>query len=146
MRSRNPALTAKSFLNPEVVTDEKMSVAGTVNKCLLLFAFLLISSSWVWQQDLFEYNPAIFVGIIAATSVIAAVIIFVPKTASYLAIVYALLEGCLLGVISSLFEKKYPGVVPQAVCATLSIFFVMLFAYRSKLIQATIASLNPVRI
>src|SRR5699024_12734027 len=45
---------------------------------------------------------------------------------------YAAFEGVCLGGISSLFETMYPGIVVQAVLATLCVFGVMLALFKFK--------------
>jgi len=48
-----------------------------------------------------------------------------------------LLEGLVLGGISAIFEKSYPGVAFQAIGLTFGVLFAMLLAYKTGLIRAT---------
>jgi uncharacterized YccA/Bax inhibitor family protein len=50
---------------------------------------------------------------------------------------YAACEGLVLGFISIMFERHYPGIVIQAVGLTMACLFVMLVAYKTGWIQAT---------
>jgi uncharacterized YccA/Bax inhibitor family protein len=54
-----------------------------------------------------------------------------------LAPAYALFEGLFIGGISAIFEIKYPGIVIEAVAATLVTFVVCLLLYKYKIVQVT---------
>jgi uncharacterized YccA/Bax inhibitor family protein len=69
--------------------------------------------------------------------IVALVTVFKKQWAGVTAPLYALLEGLVLGGISSLLEARYPGIVIQAVGLTFGTLFGLLFAYRSGLIKAT---------
>jgi uncharacterized YccA/Bax inhibitor family protein len=62
---------------------------------------------------------------------------FKPTWAPALAPVYALAEGFFLGVISRVYDDAYNGIVLQAVGATLGVFAVMLFLYKSRILKVT---------
>ena len=68
---------------------------------------------------------------------LAMVAIFKPKAAPFLAPLYALCYGAALGAISAVYNLSYDGIVVQAVLATFSIFFVMLFLYVTRIIKVT---------
>lgn len=142
MRTSNPALTAKAFENLPVAT-EVMTINGTVNKSLFLISLVFLSAYISWQQTLLNissssfsipiwYYPLIFVAFI-----VALIIIFKKTTAPYLAPVYAILEGALLGVISSLMESLYSGIVLQAILCTFGTFAALLITYKFEIIKAT---------
>ena len=65
------------------------------------------------------------------------VAIFKPRTAPFLAPLYALCYGVALGAISAVYNLSFDGIVVQAVLATFSIFFVMLFLYVTRIIKVT---------
>ena len=50
--------------------------------------------------------------------------------------IYALLEGLVIGGISSFAEAQFPGIVIQAVGLTFGTCLALLLAYKSRLIQA----------
>jgi uncharacterized YccA/Bax inhibitor family protein len=140
-RSGNPTLKPEVFERAEAAGGSGvMTVEGTVNKTGLLFILLAASAAWTGWQFLYMHNdavlgmaiPAIVVGLI-----LGLVISFVPKTAPYLAPVYALCEGAMLGVLSGVFELKYPGIVVQAAGLTLLTLAGMLLAYKTGMIKAT---------
>ena len=144
MRTSNPALSEKTFQGLDSV-DGQMTLQGVVNKSVILL-FLVFSSAiftWTntfpngWGAELspqipWWYIPGVFVGL-----GLGIFISFRKPMAPYLAPVYALLEGLILGTISALFEYKYPGIVLQAVMGTLGTFLVLLIAYRFEFIKAT---------
>ena len=51
--------------------------------------------------------------------------------------IYCILEGFVLGGISSIFEAQYPGIVIQAVALTFGTLICLLLAYKSGVIKAT---------
>jgi uncharacterized YccA/Bax inhibitor family protein len=62
---------------------------------------------------------------------------FKPQLSGYLAPGYAVFEGLFIGGISAIFELKFPGIVTQAVGATLVTFAVCLGLYKFKIVQVT---------
>jgi uncharacterized YccA/Bax inhibitor family protein len=67
----------------------------------------------------------------------AMVTIFKKTWSPVTAPLYALLEGLVLGAISALLEKVYPGIAIQAVGLTFGVLFCLLFAYSSRMIRVT---------
>lgn len=141
-RSANPALNKNTFITQREfsLSDNIMTIQGTVNKTGILLVLTLLSASWVWRQ-LFTYETPqislyIMVGVIGGL-IAAMVAIFKPTTAPVAAPIYALLEGLFLGGISSVMEARFPGIVIQAVGLTFGVLFALLFAYKSGMIKAT---------
>lgn len=83
--------------------------------------------------------PSNVYGLIALGSIggfiVALIIIFNPKSAPYLSIPYAALEGLTLGAISAGFEARYPGIVLEATTATFGTLFGLLGIYMTGLIK-----------
>ena len=132
-KSGNPGLNAKTFdgLPRPAEESERMTLQGTVNKSYLLLAVLVSVSSLVWSGSRGEPNPMwAFVGAIAGLG-LALAIIFKKELAPSLAVPYAVAEGVVLGVLSSLFELRYPGIVLQSVTLTFGVFLAMLMGYTS---------------
>jgi uncharacterized YccA/Bax inhibitor family protein len=69
--------------------------------------------------------------------VVALVTIFKKEWSPISAPIYALLEGLVLGGISAIFERSYPGIAVQAISLTFGVMFVMLLAYKMRIVQAT---------
>ena len=60
---------------------------------------------------------------------------FKPNLARFLAPVYAIAEGLVVGAISHAYNIQYDGIVLQAVGATAGVFTVMLVLYRTGIIR-----------
>ena len=116
-----------------------MTVEGTANRTFLLLLITVVAASLTWKMFFAGNemaNTLMYVGIFGG--LIAAIFTsFSPKWAYISAPIYAVLEGLFLGGISAIFEASIGGIVMQAVGLTFGVFFVMLFLYRSRTIQAT---------
>lgn len=142
-KSGNPALSEKRFQQAIVVNDgEVMTEKGTLNKFFLLFLLVMATASLTWSayfqgKDVF---PWIMVGAFGGLGV-AILLAFKPMWASFLAPVYALLEGAFVGGISAYysfaFAKVAPGIVMQAVGLTFGTVIAMYVLYRFGVIKAT---------
>ncbi len=141
-RSANPGLNKNTFSQFKgfTLTDNLMTLQGTVNKTGIMLFLALLSATWVWRKFLFLEAPQISLylwGGAIGGFIAAMVAIFKPTTTPIVAPVYALLEGLFLGGISSIMEARFPGIVIQAVGLTFGTLFALLFAYKSGLIKAT---------
>ncbi len=136
MRSGNPALRGDVFVGSRAFgVSETMSIQGTVNKTLILLFLVVLGALWTWM------NPRVLIPffwpIAIAAFIIALVTIFKKEWAAVTSPIYALLEGLILGGLSAIFEKAYPGIVVQAVTLTFGTLFCLLMAYKSGLIEVT---------
>jgi uncharacterized YccA/Bax inhibitor family protein len=141
MRTSNPTLNDNVFRSNEraIIAGDSMTVQGTVNKSGLLLLLVLLTAAYTWRM---YFTAADSMGIwvlggAVGGFIIALVTVFKKQWAAVTAPLYALLEGLVLGGISSLLEARYPGIVIQAVGLTFGTLFGLLFAYRSGLIKAT---------
>ena len=119
--------------------SEPMTVAGTINRSLLLLA-ITGASAWVAGSTAIEQpNLAmpIMIGGMIGGLIVALVIIFKANIAHIGAPIYAVLEGAFVGVVSVYFNAQFPGIVIQAVGATFAVFLVMLVLYRARIIKVT---------
>jgi len=150
MNSKNPFLNNKTFSSTalsrkdEVHTasvidnDHEMSLAGTINKSFILFLLLTASAMVIWWLTFNGINPLVpAIGGAIIGFVLVLVSVFKPQYSGYLAPAYALFEGLFIGGISAIFEIKYPGIVIQAVSATLVTFLVCLALYKYKIVKVT---------
>jgi uncharacterized YccA/Bax inhibitor family protein len=138
-RTSNPALNEKAFQG-QIATGEAMTVQGTVNKTGVLLLCVVATSAWTWGLSHSpEPQAAIpwMMGGLVGGFIAALVTIFKKTWAPLTAPIYALLEGLVLGGISAIFEKSYPGVAFQAIGLTFGVLFAMLLAYKTGLIRAT---------
>jgi uncharacterized YccA/Bax inhibitor family protein len=138
MRTGNPALGDNTFTAVGRVAraDEAMTIQGTANKAILLLLCVLVTASWIWSMSPKAVTPWIMVGAIGGF-IVALVTIFKQTWSPVTAPLYALLEGLVIGGVSTIFEAQYPGIVIQAAGLTLGTCLAMLLAYKSRLIRAT---------
>lgn len=131
-KSSNPAFGKSVF--EKVSADygsDVMTVNGAVQKTLILAGLVLATAVWSF------YNPASWTLMVGAIGgfILAMVTIFSPKNAPITAPLYALFEGLFLGAISAVMAANYGGIVFQAVTSTIGVLFLMLFLYRSGMVQ-----------
>lgn len=130
---------------PYGAPQERMTVADVLNKMIIMVAGLLVGGAigWFSLVRMASSGAALgpLIGLAVGASIAALVIGIVNQvkrvTSPALSIVYALLEGFLLGVFSSLFELIYPGIVIQAVLGTGIVFLVCLGLNRSGKFRTT---------
>jgi uncharacterized YccA/Bax inhibitor family protein len=138
-RTNNPVLRENAFRG-EIATGQTMTIQGTVNKAGILLLCVVVGAAWTWGlSHSLEPEAALpwtFGGAIGGL-VMALVTIFKKNWSPLTSPIYALLEGLFLGGISALFEKNYPGIAMQAISLTFGVMFVMLLAYKFRIIQAT---------
>jgi uncharacterized YccA/Bax inhibitor family protein len=120
--------------------QQHMTVSGTATATGVLMVLLLVAAYFGWQAVEPRSGSGLpgmaMIGIIVGL-VCVVVSSFKPKLARFLAPVYALAEGFFLGAISRFYNEAYDGIVVQAVGATLGVFAVMLFLYRTQVIKVT---------
>jgi uncharacterized YccA/Bax inhibitor family protein len=142
MNSSNPTLSSSVFSNAgPVALGDRMTLNGTIGKTGLLTTILMVAAGWVWNTSTSGTAPSWFGAVIMAGWIVplvaGLVISFAPRTAPMLAPVYALGEGVLLGMISSMFEQKFHGIVLTAVLLTSGVLVALLAAYVTGVIRAT---------
>jgi uncharacterized YccA/Bax inhibitor family protein len=139
LRSTNPVLKERAFAGA-IPTGETMTIQGTVNKTGLLLFFVVVTAAWTWGLSHSNTPEAAFpwmIGGAVGGFVVALVTVFKKEWSPLTAPIYALLEGLVLGGISALFERSYPGIAVQAVALTFGVLFVLLLAYKTGIVRAT---------
>ncbi len=154
----NPILNIKKFNSDS--SSDSMTMQGTINKTLILFAILMSTASLTWIKTIgtlkanevvvtssseeisrLSYVPdgimPLVIGGCLIAFIVAMIIIFNQKSAPILAPIYAAIEGVAIGGISAMFEYMYPNIAIQAAGLTLAVFFAMLMLYRFRIIRAT---------
>lgn len=112
----------------------RMTMDDVVTRTAILFGLLVVTSAFAWRADL---GGAALLGSFAVALVLGMVIAFSRKVRPALVLVYAGLQGIVLGTISKVYEASYPGIVSQALLATAGAFAGVLFAYRTGRIRIT---------
>lgn len=151
--SGNPALSDKvldQYLVPTADT-RAMTVGGTVVKTSVLLVVLILAGAYGWSVTAtgtvsdaaggyanttvtlpaglwLASLGALFVGIACS---------FNPRRAALLGLVYAALEGYVLGAISAAFDAQTDGIVGAAVISTICVFLAALFLYVTRIVRPT---------
>ncbi|HEX5533013.1 MAG TPA: Bax inhibitor-1/YccA family protein [Actinomycetales bacterium] len=114
----------------------RMTYDDVVMRTGLMFAVLLATAavSWISGSSLL-----LVVGLIGGL-VLGLVNAFKKNPSPALILGYAAFEGLFIGGISAVFAGRWNGIVPQAVLATLAVFAVALFAYKSGKVRVTAKS------
>jgi len=110
---------------------DRMSYEDTTLKTLGLFAVLLVTGAVGWA-----FPPLAIVGAIVGL-VLGLVNTFKKQPSVPLIVAYAAFEGLFVGGISAIFEQVWPGVVIQAILATLVTVAVVLALFASGKIRAS---------
>lgn len=143
MRSSNPALQQNSFTYYGMLSGaENMTVQGVIFKTLICLLLVMLTAGWTWAQFFKSGgNPSVIApylwGGVFGGLILSMVTIFKKEWAPITAPLYALVEGFVIGGISSFFEASYPGIVIQAVSLTFGTLFIMLTAYSTGFIRVT---------
>lgn len=110
---------------------DRMTVEDTIAKTGISFGVLLVAAVVGWIVPVLAV-PAAIVGF-----VLALVNIFKREPSPALILAYAGAQGLFVGGISSFFEMQWPGIVSQAVIATLVVVGVTLALFASGKIRAS---------
>jgi uncharacterized YccA/Bax inhibitor family protein len=139
-KTSNPALNENTFDGRVAVAGEAMTLQGTVNKTGVLLLCVVITSAWTWgiahSQTPEAALPWMMGGLVGGL-VFALVTIFKKEWSPVTSPIYALCEGLVLGGISALLERTYPGIAIQAMGLTFGVTAVMLMLYRTGVLRAT---------
>jgi uncharacterized YccA/Bax inhibitor family protein len=120
----------------------RMTVGGTASATGVLMVLLLVSAAIGWfsvetaASGQVGFPAMAIVGVIVGFVAVIACY-FRPQWARFLGPVYAVGEGYFLGVVSKHYDTAYNGIVVQAAGATVAVFGVMLFLYRTQVIRVT---------
>jgi uncharacterized YccA/Bax inhibitor family protein len=139
----NPALTDKRIQEFSTTSDPelRMTHAG-VAKALGVFAlFGFLGGALGWHEGSpstlnTNTNVIMIVSILAAFG-LSMIIIRRPKLARVLGVAYAILEGFAVGVVSAIDNVTYPGIVVEALGATVCVALAVWFLYGTGLIKVT---------
>lgn len=135
----SPDQLANMYQRPSATPADtgRMTYASVVNRTSLVFLMIVAGAVFGWTfanpvHNIGLYFLAALVGLV--TGLINA---FKREPSPVLISVYSVAQGVFLGGLSAMFELRWPGIVFQAVLATLSVFAVVLALYRSGKVRAT---------
>jgi len=117
----------------------RVTLDDVVMKTLGLFTIVLIvgAASWFVVADNAALSLPMLLGGMFGGLAVGLVIAFKKTISVPLIVLYSVLEGVLVGTISSVFEVMFPGVVTTAVIATGSTFVGMFLAWKFNIIRVT---------
>ncbi|MBG6239081.1 putative YccA/Bax inhibitor family protein [Mycetocola sp. CAN_C7] len=121
--------------NRPAVQADRMTVEDTVMKSAIAFGVLIVGAIAGWFVG--ATMPALVFGAAIIGFVLALVNIFKKEPSAPLILAYAAAQGIFVGGISYIFEQTAPGIVIQAVLATLTVVGVTLALFASGKIRAS---------
>ena len=132
-RSGNPSLNKNTFKSFSITDEKQMTLDGTVNKTGISLLLLMLTATYTWN------SPSLGLMVLGGVGgfIVAIITHFKRHLSSITVPLYAILEGLLLGGLSSMFEQLFPGIVSQAIFITFGILASLLIAYKSGLIKPT---------
>ena len=140
MRSGNPTLSTNTF-RERCLDGNAMTLNGTVHKTALLLIGLIATAAITWRRTMLTEDPStlfpyLILGVIGGL-VVGFITVFKKEWSPITAPLYCVLQGLFLGIISAIFEQRFPGIVFQAVSLTFGTLASLLLAYQTGLIKAT---------
>ncbi len=153
-RTSNPVLRPNAFNVPNwsdlpasgaASSPRAMTVQGTVNAAFILISLTMASAMAGWyvvQNNIVSLGMVLLPGLLGGL-VLSLIMYFAQRTAVFLAPLYAVMEGAMLGAISLAVEAQLQrkigtagqGLAFQAVPVTFGIFFSLLLAYKFRLVR-----------
>jgi uncharacterized YccA/Bax inhibitor family protein len=137
----NPAQLQDLYNQPSAgpVQMGRVTLDDVVMKTLGLFSIVILVGAASWFTVAGNPNlslPLLLAGMFGGLAV--GLVIAFKKTISVpLIVLYSVLEGVLVGTISSVFETLYHGIVSTAVIATLCTFAGMFLGWKFNIIRVT---------
>jgi len=117
------------------VQGEVMTVENTIQKTVFAFAVLLVGAAVGWLTA--PAIPFLWIGAGLVGFVLALINIFKKEPSPALVLAYSAAQGVFVGGISAFYEQQFPGIVLQAVIATLVVVGVTLALFASGKIRAS---------
>jgi uncharacterized YccA/Bax inhibitor family protein len=111
---------------PMTIDDVVIRTAVTLGLAIVTGALTVLFQAWVLVL------PAFIVGL-----VLSLIIIFRRTPNPALVLSYAGAEGVVLGAITGLFNRIYPGIAFQAILGTFGVFIAMLIVYKTGVVRVT---------
>jgi uncharacterized YccA/Bax inhibitor family protein len=152
--SSNPALRPDRVDQLMVDAGEAprtLSVGGVVLSTTVLLAVLVAGGAWGWASATQPVGTDLGAGYANTTVTLPGglwlaslgalfvgfAIIAAPRRAAVLGLVYAVLEGYVLGAVSAAFDAQTDGIVGAAVLSTVCVFAAALVVYATRIVRPT---------
>ena len=125
------------------VTPAGVTMGDVTTRALAMFAVVLVVAATAWTVTVRSMEAGtglgglLWLGGMIVTLVLGVIIAFMRTVPVPLILLYAVAEGAFLGAVSATFDSMYPGVVRQAVIATMCVLGGVLLGYRLGVIRVT---------
>jgi uncharacterized YccA/Bax inhibitor family protein len=118
---------------------QPMTIDDVVVKTVMLLGITGVSAVAAWNLVPDALLVPAWIGAAMVGLVLGFVISFSRVANPALVVIYAVVEGSFVGLISKAYQEiaGFENIVLQAVIATFGVFFMMAFLYRSRVIRAT---------
>ncbi|SDD93998.1 Bax inhibitor-1/YccA family protein [Auraticoccus monumenti] len=141
-RSGGPQDPRQGYGAGPVDSGPRMTMEDVITKTSVIMGLMILVAAASWSAISFGILPqeVMFPMLVVGglgTFVFSIVVAFRARVTPVMAVVFSILEGMFVGMISLFFESLYDGIVVQAVLGTLIVAAVMLAAYRFKVIRVT---------
>lgn len=138
-RALDQAEAAYRGPSADAVDQGRLTYDDVVIKTAILFAVLVAGAAASWWATL--RDPALGMGLMLGGLLVGFVLAMVNSFSRTirpaLVVAYGAAEGVALGALSAVMESLYPGIVIQAVVATVAVFAVTLALFASKKVRNT---------
>jgi uncharacterized YccA/Bax inhibitor family protein len=132
METSNPLLKRADAFAQE--TTEFMTFDGALFKTAILLLVCTVSACFAWTAPAAAQLPLLLIGALGGLAMVL-VTMFKTSLSPICAPAYAVLEGLALGVISSMMENAYHGIVLNAILLTFGVLALMLLLFTSRAIR-----------
>jgi uncharacterized YccA/Bax inhibitor family protein len=124
------------YNQPSTLPDrDVMAIDTTIQKSVAAFGLLLLGAAIGWLTA--PAMPLLWIGAGLVGFVLALVNTFKREPSAGLILAYSAVQGVFVGGISAFYEAQFPGVVAQAVIATLVVVGVTLALFASGKIRSS---------
>ena len=130
--SSNPTFKIERF-NSRRTGEEVMTSEGAYMKTALLLTLVIISASITWGH----YGTMLLLPSFIGSIIFALITVFKKEWAAFTSPFYAICEGVVLGSVSFLYDRQFPGMVQNAIMLTMAVLMIMAAIYRYNIIRVT---------
>jgi uncharacterized YccA/Bax inhibitor family protein len=138
----NPAFNPARYDTRAAPGRPTLSVRGTAAKAFVFTLFVIGGAVLGWSQVTPDAGGRVawpwwtwWVGL--AAFVFAVITLSRPQAAAATGLVYAVLEGTVLGAVSAIYEVRWDGIVVQAVILTIGVLLATLALYLVGLVRGS---------
>lgn len=132
MGSSNPVFRQASTYT--YVSDRPVTYTNIALKTIFLLAITAVSA-FLALENLQNINFGWLIGAMIVAFIAVMIGMRSVRLAPVFAVIYAMAEGLILGIVSLLYASLYEGIVPTAIGTTFIVFIVMLLLFSTNIIK-----------